>query len=83
MGENKVKHGFITTYTSAIFVRRVNDFRFELSMPISKDSVRPSLRQCFLAFCCLASNDPVYMVPDGFNPTLVSSLSPACFWQYD
>ena len=79
MGENKVKNGFITTYKSTLFVRRVNDFRFELSTPISKDSVRPSLRECFLAFCCLASNDPVYMVPDGFNPTLVSSLSLACF----
>lgn len=54
--------------------RRVDVFRFELSFPVGKDAVSPSLWQCFLAFCYLASNDPDYMELDGFNSLLVSSL---------
>jgi hypothetical protein len=29
----KLKYGFLSTYRSTVFCRRVNNFRFELSLP--------------------------------------------------
>lgn len=73
MRANRLKYGFLSTYRSTVFVRRTGDFRFELSLPIDEQATRPSLRQCFLAFCLLATQDGRYTEPPDFNPARVSA----------
>ncbi|EAW17525.1 uncharacterized protein NFIA_074450 [Aspergillus fischeri NRRL 181] len=65
---NRLKYGFLSTYRSTVFVRRTGDFRFELSLPIAEQATKPSLRQCFVAFCLLASQDGKYTEAPDFNP---------------
>jgi hypothetical protein len=73
MRTNRLKYGFLSTYRSTVFVRRTGDFRFELSLPIDEQATNPSLRQCFVAFCLLASQDGKYKEAPDFNPARVSA----------
>jgi hypothetical protein len=73
MRTNRLKYGFLSTYRSTVFVRRTDDFRFELSLPIDEQATNPSLRQCFVAFCLLASQDGKYKEAPDFNPAGVSA----------
>ncbi|RHZ51202.1 hypothetical protein CDV55_100908 [Aspergillus turcosus] len=68
MRTNRLRYGFLSTYRSTVFVRRTGDFRFELSLPIDEQATNPSLRQCFVAFCLLASKDGKYTEAPDFNP---------------
>ncbi|KAH1493479.1 hypothetical protein LV164_005532 [Aspergillus fumigatus] len=68
MRNNRLKYGFLSTYRSTVFVRRTGDFRFELSLPIDEQATNPSLRQCFVAVCLLASQDGIYTEAPDFNP---------------
>ncbi|GFF26314.1 hypothetical protein IFM58399_01370 [Aspergillus lentulus] len=68
MRTNELKYGFLSTYRSTVFVRRTSDFRFELSLPIDEKATNPSLRQCFVALCLLASQDGKYKEAPDFNP---------------
>ncbi|KAH1290382.1 hypothetical protein KXX30_006098 [Aspergillus fumigatus] len=68
MRNNRLKYGFLSTYRSTVFVRRTDDFRFELSLPIDEQATNPSLRQCFVAVCLLASQDGIYTEAPDFNP---------------
>ncbi|RHZ64418.1 uncharacterized protein CDV56_101264 [Aspergillus thermomutatus] len=69
MRTNRLKYGFLSTYRTTVFVRRAGDFRFELSLPIDEQATRPSVRQCFLAFCVLAAQDDRYTEARDFNHT--------------
>jgi hypothetical protein len=73
MRTNELKYGFLSTYRSTVFVRRTSDFRFELSLPIDEKATNPSLRQCFVALCLLASQDGKYEEAPDFNPARVSA----------
>lgn len=73
MRNNRLKYGFLSTYRSTVFVRRTGDFRFELSLPIDEQATNPSLRQCFVAVCLLASQDGIYTEAPDFNPARVSA----------
>lgn len=61
MRHNELKYGFLSTYNTTVFVKRVADYRFELSQPIDKYASNPSLRECFVAFCVIASGDAEYV----------------------
>ena len=68
-----LKYGFLSTYKSAVFIRRVADYRFELSLPIDYRTVRPSLPEYFLGFAAIAFNDGTYLEMRGFDSRQVGS----------
>jgi hypothetical protein len=68
----EVRHAFISTYNTTIFVKRVADNSFLISDPFSYDATNPSIRQLFAGFCMLASNDPNYYEGPDFDPNIVS-----------
>lgn len=69
---NFLKYGFLSTYEATIFVRRVSDYRFELSPPIDWQATGPSVRECLLGISIIASNDAEYFEGDDFDVTRVS-----------
>lgn len=69
-----LRYGFLSTYKSTVFVKREDDFRFHLSMPVSDDSTNPSLRECFAGFATIASQDPIYEERDQIDTRFVSPL---------
>lgn len=74
MREERVKYGFLTTYEATVFIKRAADLCFEISTPIDQNDTNPTVRECFLGFCVLASTDSNYFEPPGFNSRLVSLL---------
>lgn len=60
MREERVKYGFLTTYEATVFIKRTADLRFEMSIPIDQNDTNPTVRECFLGFCVLASTDSSY-----------------------
>lgn len=73
MRQNCLKYGFLSTYKNTVFVRRVGDYRFELSPPISWQATGPSVRECLLGFSLIASADTEYHEADDFDLSRVSS----------
>ncbi|RJE16646.1 hypothetical protein PHISCL_11017, partial [Aspergillus sclerotialis] len=65
-------YGFLTTYNTTVFIKRAVDFRFELSPPIIHRASTPSVRECFLAFSVIASEDTSYLEPSEFDLRRVS-----------
>ncbi|KAK6360261.1 hypothetical protein TWF730_006409 [Orbilia blumenaviensis] len=47
MHNYKLRYGFFATYKTYIFIKRDDDFRYLISVPISVRQVRPTLRDCF------------------------------------
>ena len=45
-----LRHGFLSSYEVAIFARRLDDYRIELSPPIHRNAQHPSPRECFCGF---------------------------------
>ncbi|KAJ5135307.1 uncharacterized protein N7515_004585 [Penicillium bovifimosum] len=66
MRSSNLRFGFLSTYRSTVFVRRVATFRFEMSMPISEKSTNPSIRRCVAAMALFASQDPTFIEPPDF-----------------
>ena len=60
MREFDLRYGFLSTYQFTVFIKRVDDFCFHLSLPISHDATNPSLRQCFAGFAMIAAENPTY-----------------------
>jgi len=50
MSMHELRYGFLTTYNVTVFVRRVDDFYFEVTTPVLHDAQEPSLREMFLYF---------------------------------
>lgn len=73
-----LKYGFVSTYGTTVFVRRTQDFRFELSEPIDHRSERPTLRECFLVFLRLAAQGPEYHEDENFIERQVRVMSASC-----
>ncbi|RAL02462.1 uncharacterized protein BO80DRAFT_403971 [Aspergillus ibericus CBS 121593] len=70
-----LKYGFLSTYKSTVFMRRVAPYRFEISMPILASSTNPSVRQCFVAIAKMASQDPDFFESPDFAPELLKVSS--------
>ncbi|KAJ5130535.1 uncharacterized protein N7515_006574 [Penicillium bovifimosum] len=68
MRDNQTIYGVLSTYAHTVFVKRVQDCRFEMTNPIRHTATQPSVRQCFMAVVILASEAPVYQESPGFNP---------------
>lgn len=66
-----LRFGFLSTYNSTVFVKRVEDCSFHLSSPIKHDTTEPSLRQLFAGFCLMALSEPKYFESPSFMPRLV------------
>ncbi|TGJ66274.1 hypothetical protein EYR41_007919 [Orbilia oligospora] len=47
MHNYKLRYGFFSTYKTYIFIKRDDDFRYLISVPISARQTRPTLRDCF------------------------------------
>lgn len=77
MREHSLKYGFLTTYSTTIFVKRTDSYRFLLSDPIDKQATHPSVRECFAGFSVLANEDPRF---DEEESVTTSSVS-ACFYK--
>lgn len=77
MLDNKLRHTFLTTYRWTLFIRRADEYRFELSPIISHNAINPTLRECFTGFAALAAANPSYHPGPGFNALRVSA-----FYQY-
>ena len=75
MREDSLKYGFLSTYKSTVFVKHSDKYRFELSLPIDEGAVNPSIRECFVGLCAIASNDRMFVEDDDFNEMLVSSFT--------
>ena len=57
MDTYNVRFGLLSTYAFTIFVKRVDDFRLELSNSIANNATNPTLRQYFLYFTSLLIDD--------------------------
>ena len=71
----KLKYGFLGTYRSTVFMRRVADYKFEMSPPVDYRATQPSLRECFMAFTAFAADDGAYNQAPDFNIRLVRATS--------
>lgn len=74
MLRHSLKYAALSTYRTSVFIRRTGDYRFELSLPIDHKATGPSLRECFLAFCVFASQDPKYFSSFDFRAERVRSI---------
>ncbi|KAI5811425.1 hypothetical protein DFH27DRAFT_620698 [Peziza echinospora] len=45
----ELRYGFLSTYRATVFIHRTDNYRFELSPPVSWNTTQPSLRECFFA----------------------------------
>lgn len=73
----KLRFGFLTTYKTTVFVRRMSDFRFEISDPINYLASAPSLRECFVGLSVIASESPQFAEEPDFRVELVDFRSPS------
>lgn len=69
-----LKHGFLSIYRCTVFIRRVTDCNFEVSLPVDYRATCPILRECFAAFAAMADNDRAYMGAPEFNTILVRDM---------
>ncbi|KAJ5979324.1 hypothetical protein N7501_002666 [Penicillium viridicatum] len=60
MRDNNTVYGVLSTYTHTVFLRRVEDCRFQMTQPIPQTATQPSVRQCIMAAAILASEDTGY-----------------------
>ncbi|KAK2792654.1 hypothetical protein FQN51_001626 [Onygenales sp. PD_10] len=65
---NDLRYSVLSTYQSTVFIRRVSDYRFELSLPVKRGATGPSVRECLLALCVMAASDTSYVEDPDFNP---------------
>lgn len=72
MLENNLRYAFLTTYMWIFFIKRIDDYQFELSPLVAHNTTNPSLRQCFVGFVALAATDASYYPDPGFNHFRVS-----------
>ncbi|KAG2002872.1 hypothetical protein GB937_009408, partial [Aspergillus fischeri] len=88
MRSSKLKFGFLSTYEWTVFIRRTASYHFDMSLPIARDALNPSLRQCLLALGVLASKDWEFIEPPDFNiaqlriptgPSHQASVRPSAF----
>lgn len=61
MRGHMLKYGFISTYKTTVFFKRVSDYCFHLSPPIDQTATNPSLRECFAGFSVLSAADSKYV----------------------
>ncbi|KAL4779635.1 hypothetical protein BJX76DRAFT_340249 [Aspergillus varians] len=66
-----LKYGFLSTYNATVFIRRMEDYRLEISLPVLKGAQNPSLRECMVAFCSLAAEDAHYSEGPDFSQLLL------------
>lgn len=67
--------GVLSTYQSAVFVRRVDAYRFEMSLPIEACATNPTLRHCLLALASFASKESKSIEPYWFDEDQVSCFA--------
>lgn len=77
MRYHQLRHGFLSTYKTTIFVKRVDDHCFHLSLPIDQYATNPSLRECFAGFLVLAAADSKYVESHDIQEIRVSFFH---FW---
>jgi hypothetical protein len=67
------RFGFLTTYNATIFVRRVDNFHFDLSPVILASDTDLTMRQCFLFFVKLIlTDDYLFSSPEGYSEHITS-----------
>ncbi|KAF8475055.1 hypothetical protein BDZ91DRAFT_675102, partial [Kalaharituber pfeilii] len=49
MRASSLRYGFLSTYYATVFIRRMDNYRFDLSPPILWNATQPSVRECFFA----------------------------------
>jgi hypothetical protein len=76
MRQSKLQYGILSTYKATVFDKRDNDFRLHLSMSITQNATRPSLRECVAEFTVMAAQDPGYQEHEPFDVRLLSLLFP-------
>ncbi|KAJ5333113.1 hypothetical protein MYU51_005099 [Penicillium brevicompactum] len=62
------RFGFLSTYTSTVFVKREAELSFLLSSPIWCGATQPSLRQLLAGFCLMAVSEPKFVESPSFEP---------------
>ncbi|KAK2809220.1 hypothetical protein FQN50_004056 [Emmonsiellopsis sp. PD_5] len=65
---NGLRYGVLSTYQSTVFIHRVSDYHFELSLPVKRGATRPSVRECLFALCAMAASDTSYVEGPDFDP---------------
>ena len=71
MRDNNTVYGVLSTYTHTVFLKRVEDCRFQMTKPIPQTATQPSVRQCIMAAAILASEDTEYYESPSFDPKMV------------
>lgn len=71
MRDNNTVYGVLSTYTHTVFLRRVEDCRFEMTKAIPQTATQPSVRQCIMAAAILASENTEYHESPDFDPQMV------------
>lgn len=72
MRHHGLKYAFVSTFSATIFIRRTNNLRFEILLPISYDATGPSMRECFLVLAMMAHTDGFHFEEEeDFNRSLV------------
>ncbi|CAG8947663.1 unnamed protein product [Penicillium salamii] len=64
----EARFGFLSTYSSTVFVKREADSSFLLSSPVWCGITQPSLRQLLAGFCLMAVSEPKYIESQTFEP---------------
>lgn len=68
----EARFGFLSTYSSTVFVKREADSSFLLSSPIWCGTTQPSLRELLAGFCLMAVSEPKYIESQTFQARNVS-----------
>ncbi|KAL4782349.1 hypothetical protein BJX76DRAFT_292860 [Aspergillus varians] len=76
MRQYSLKYSFLSTYTSTVFIRRLEDYRFEISQPVLREARHFSTRECMVAFCAIAAEDTRFTESPDFSELRVRSLPP-------
>ncbi|CAG7940607.1 unnamed protein product [Penicillium salamii] len=63
----EARFGFLSTYSSTVFVKREADSSFLLSSPIWCGTTQPSLRELLAGFCLMAVSEPKYIESQTFQ----------------
>ncbi|KAJ5602514.1 hypothetical protein N7537_005470 [Penicillium hordei] len=73
MRDNNTVYGVLSTYTHTVFLKRVEDCRFQMTKPIPQTAPQPSVRQCIMAVAILASEDTEYHESPGFDSRMLQN----------
>ncbi|KAJ5478813.1 hypothetical protein N7530_004322 [Penicillium desertorum] len=73
MRDNNTVYGVLSTYTHTVFIKRVEDCRFQVTKPIPQTATQPSVRQCIMASAILASENTKYHESPGFDPKMLQT----------